>query len=398
MSHLLQYLNDNHSKSDYDSIKNDFSQKFGVNVKEEDEFFLFKYGMITANWNEPITKECRGAILKNENGKWAFMARPFDKFFNQHEGHCPIFNPKVFEEKLPNLSLAVKSDGTCIQLWHSGIEWRVSTLGSITTLNAHESNKTFDRLFLDTIGNVFWDKLNQELTYIFELCTEENRIVTKYSSDHAVLLGARNRNSGLYLDNYEEILSGAFAESNVVTSYRILPASIGHKTLEDVKLFVEEMSEKEDHGKYPEGYVVYDENLCPIAKMKNAKYVSLHHVGGGDIEHSKNQIIDSIFLGFIDDVYDVLSDRLKLFADEIKHNASEIELNAMNVAELISKNQFASRKDFALFVQKNADQKVQSFFFKNSSEFMSNQIDDVLSKFELWLKENYKKFEWKNKS
>lgn len=396
MSALKKYLDENHKSPD--KLNDDFQNKFGVNVKQEGDLYLFKYGLITAKWDE-ITKECRGAILKLTSNGWKFMSRPFDKFFNQHEGHCPIFNPKAFAEALPSAALVEKADGTCIQLWHDDERWRVSTLGTITTLNVFDNDITFEQLFLDTVFRVFWDELDKEFTYLFELCCDMNRIVTQYKTDHVVYLGAREKDSGWYLSDHEldyEINDGAFREANIRRPQFVFPHELGVRSLDEVKAFIEEMSATEKYGKYSEGFVVYDlENLHPIAKMKNAKYMSLHHVGGGDIAHSKNQIIDAIFLGYIDDIYDALSDRLKKFSDDVKEKALSIRSNALQTFDKMKEIDFPTRKAYAVFVQDHAEKQVQSFFFKNANEFM-NKADDVVDKFDLWMKDNYGKFDWKS--
>lgn len=394
-------MDQNHSSPD--KLKDDFSEMFGVNVKQEGDLFLFKYGLITSNWQSLVTWECRGSILEFSDNGWDFKSRPFDKFFNQHEGHCPIFHSEAFRKILPKSVLAAKADGSCIQLWHDGENWRASTLGTITTLIVQESTLTFEQLFLKTSDHIFFDELNPDITYIFELCTEENRIVTQYPADHVVLLGARNRLTGAYLSDIEldhEINNGAFREANIVLPQTVYPWELGLRNLSDVRLFVEESSKTDKYGKYPEGFVLYDsENFCPLAKLKNMQYVSLHGFGGGDINHSKNQIIDAVFLGFVDDIYDVLSTNLKKFADDTKHDAAKVVNNVLVSAEKVGKNDFATRKDYAMFVQQHIEKEVQPFFFQNAQAFMEKKMsNDVSQKFELWLKDNYKRFEWKNKS
>lgn len=398
MSALKKYLEKHHQNPD--KITDDFSKSFGVNIRKEGDLFLFKYGIISSNWGNPITHECRGSILKFSDNGWGYMSRPFDKFFNQHEGHCPIFKPEAFEEVLPASALTEKADGTCIQLWHSGEQWRISTLGTITTQNVYDNNLTFEELFLKTAGRIFYRELDTNITYIFELCSDENRIVTQYKEDHVVLLGARDRSGGQYLQDVEldhEIYYGAFREANIRRPCLIYPWDLGLRSLSDVKEFVEKESKTEKYGKYPEGFVLYCWNsFRPLAKLKNLQYKSLHSFGGGDIAHSKNQIIATVFAGTIDDVYDALSERLKDFADDIKQKAAAMTKNAMENAEKIKELDFPTRKAYAAFVQDNIEKKAHSFFFKNANVFMKKEIDDIETKFEFWLKENYKKFEWKN--
>lgn len=396
MSQLKKYLEENHDNPD--KIKKDFQVKFGVNVRQEGDLFLFKYGLITARWHD-VTKECRGTILRLGDHGWDLLARPFDKFFNQHEGHCPVFEADAFAAALPTSALTVKADGSCIQVWHDGNAWRVSTLGTITTLNVYDNKFTFEHLFRKTVGNIFWQELDSNLTYLFELCTEDNRIVTQYAADHAVLLAARDRSSGAYLQDIEldyEIYDGAFREANIVRPQLLHPYELGLRSLNDVKDFIEESSHTDKYGKYPEGFVLYDwQSFHPLAKMKNAKYTSLHSFGGGDIAHSKNQIIDAIFLGYVDDIYDVLSDRLRGFADDVKIRASDLTHETLEMLDKMKSVDFSTRKAYAAFVQNHAEPKVQGFFFKNANDFMKKDLDDAGERFEKWLKEHYGRFDWK---
>jgi len=85
-----------------------FIEKFGVDVKKEDNLYQFKYNMITVNWSFPITHECRGVILRY-NGTWDYVSRPYNKFFNYHEPLCAI-REKDFA---PNLQIIEKADGCC---------------------------------------------------------------------------------------------------------------------------------------------------------------------------------------------------------------------------------------------------------------------------------------------
>lgn len=397
MSALQTYLDTNHDGPD--RLKEDFQRKFGVTVRQEEDLFLFKYGIISSNWQEQVTHESRGAILRLENNGWTYAARPFDKFFNQHEGHCPIFAPDTFEKHLENTVLVEKADGSCIQMWHDGEAWRVSTLGTVTTKNVQGEGFTFSELFFNTIGMIYLSELDPGFTYLFELCCDENRIVTQYTHNHAVYLGARERRSGDYLHQWElayDIDKGAFRNANVRLPKSVKPEDKGLKTLDDVKLFVDSESQSEEYGKWPEGFILYSlDGFHPLAKMKNARYVSLHHVGGGDVAHSKNQIINAIFHGHIDDVYDVLSDRLKKFADDIKQRSADLTQNSLDVIEKINAKDFPTRKSYAAFLQDHADEKLRSFFFQHANAFMKKSVEDPAELFEFWLKENFGKFDWK---
>ena len=398
MSVLVTYLQDNHQSPE--NVAQDFLEKFGVNARSEGDLHLFKYHQFEANWQEPLTHHCRGHIVRFSDNGWKAMSRPFDKFFNQGEGHCPVFKKEEFDRRLPNMTLVEKADGTCLQLWHDGERWRVSTLGTITTSNVAEESYTFEDLFWRTISlkpeNL---SLDPDWTILLELCCDENRIVTKYEQNHAVVLAIRNRKTGKYELKLEDVNQASFGLVLAIQSVHsgesialrlpqfVRPADRGLTSLEDVIAFVEEESTKaEEYGEYAEGFVAY-ENGRPIAKFKNERYMSLHHVGGGDIGHSKNKIVDAFFLGHFDDVYPVLSDRLRAFADNLVTVYEEELERVKELGTRVGSEKFESRKEYALFIKGSGISKtIEGFFFENINDFSAGIVGDIATRFAEWIR------------
>lgn len=194
---LIDYLN-GLDLSD-DELVSHFATEFGVKVKIENDLFLFKYDQLGAKWDKPLVRECRGVILrKMTDGSFKVVSRPFDKFFNLHEGHCSVND----ETDLTGYSLVQKADGTNIRWFWDEVrnEWRCSTLGTISAQACGDSSWTFEELFKRTITDfdLFVSELNKEYTHLFELCTVENRIVTKYPEDTIFYLISRHNQSGDY--------------------------------------------------------------------------------------------------------------------------------------------------------------------------------------------------------
>jgi len=398
MSLLLQYLNTNFAKREnLQSISHDFNSNFGVNVRQEGDLFQFKYGQLAARWDQTITKECRGHIVRFTDNGWEFASRPFDKFFNLSEGHCPFFNDDIFHQNINSFSLAEKADGTCIQLWHDGERWRVSTLGTITTMPINDLNLTFEDLFHRTVSiyGSHSECLDINKTYILELCCDENRIVTKYKGNHAVLLGIRDRRDGSYAEIHSiefEKLSDTIGGIRYPYFYSV--SDLGLKTKDEVVAFVEKEQSNQKYGEYPEGFVIY-QNAHPVAKVKNSTYIAHHSVGGGDIKHSMNNIIDVVFCGNLDDIYHVLSDRLKEFANDVLKKISKMEEEMNAAMALILQQKFETRRDFALFVNEKVSKSIRPYFFSHF-ESLSRGVMLETEHFEEWLKANYKKFDWKD--
>jgi hypothetical protein len=406
---LLDYLNDKFPVNGSWSVEqliNEFMTSFGVGVKTDDHvdgkhLFIFKYDMLAAKWQHDVSHECRGIILRNSVEGWEIISRPFNKFFNQHEGHCRIFHPDVFASECGNLSFAEKADGTCIQVYFDKFKnvWCISTLGSITTMSLHDTGVTFDTLFRRVIGEDFFNKLIKGQTYILELCTKLNRVVTRYPKDIVYLLGIRASTG--------ELLSRSEIESEYVNSFSeianlTLPqfghfADIGINTLDEAKKYVESKTGDSSFGEYPEGFVVYD-NYGPLCKMKNANYIALHH-SLSDAACTRKAVVAAFFKGNMDDLYAALPEEFQKAADRLRDWLADFKvyLNSQ-VAHSFKSQPFNTRKDYALYVQAlpERERMFQSFFFSNQDKVCdpdANLGDD----FSEWIQKNSEKFDdyWK---
>lgn len=397
MTKLVNYLKAYHADSSYDEIATDFMDKFGVGVKTEGDLFLFKYNQLAAKWVRNITHECRGVIARRTDRDWTYVARPFDKFFNQAEGHNPYFMEKDFNDAIANFWLVEKADGTCIQFWwdESQGRFRVSTLGTITTHNVGDWDMTFDELFWRVLGvqpdDLAEDLFDKQVTYLFELCATENRILTKYPQDKLFLLGWRNTERGLHAHRQEQEEWVAKSGLNITLPYAEKMVHTGLDTLEKVKLFVHDAtSMTEEFGEYPEGFVIYD-GLKPICKMKNEQYLSLHHISGGDHLHTRNVIIDAYFAGTLDDIMDHLTDPMKEFADSLKEKVESLFLRMQAAFNDMNSLTFETQKEYALFVQQAADREFWPFFFQKKDDILDSTVDNM-EVFTNWLTLSYKRF------
>ncbi len=372
-----------------------FGSDFGINVVQEDNLYQFKYLQLSAKWDHRMVHESRGVILRQDGSDWEIASRPFDKFFNQHEGHCPVFDPDVFSSKSKDMEFHEKADGTCIQLWHDGEKWRVSTLGTITPSNVGDEPYTFAELFWKTAQvDPVLPKLDKEATYVLELCADANRIVTKYPKDLCVLLGIRNKSTGEFASLDSSMALTICEGTNVRLPHRIKFAEVGVKTLDHARAFVEDAKNDTQYGEWPEGFVIY-ESGAPVAKMKNSRYVELHAVGGGDLKHSKNKIVEAVFMGNLDDFYVMLSDRLKAFADEVVEKSANMVASTMDQISKVQKGYYPDQKAYALAVQEHVEGPFRSFMFKSKSAVLAK--DPLLQvHLETWLCDNYQKFNWKD--
>jgi hypothetical protein len=370
--------------------------KFGVHVKQEGNLFQFKYDQLLAKFSFDITKECRGHIWRFTNGVWNRVANPPNKFFNQHEGWCPIFNEPDFVQRLPSLSAFRKEDGTAIQVWFDEEKdsWRASTLGTITPWNVGDYPIKFDELFWSTLGEdnkkAFISSANKNQTYLFELCAVENRIVTKYKTNRVYLLAVHHNTYGTY-----EPIQIMANNLLIDTPDHFLLVSEGIKSLEDLKKWVESNCNDSDEAEYREGFVIYD-GLVPIAKMKTARYLTLHSVGGGDLGHTRNAVIDAFFTGALDDIWGVLHPTMQEFAEQLKDKVLKMSNEVYLLSQSLDPQTIQSQKDYALWVQSLPVKCFSGFFFQNKDIILKKE--NIQEVFSWWIKNNYKKYEqiWKS--
>ena len=167
MLYVQKYLQNN----SLDDLKNDFDIKHTI----KDDLVCLKYGIKSPKYN-PIVIECRGIVLSLPD--YNVIARPFDRFFNLYEGD----DYKKFDWS--NAIIMNKLDGSLIKVYYHG-KWYCGTSGTVDASGnvGIENDKTFKELFEESIGGSIQEKfknLPKDKTYLFELTSPENRIVSRY--------------------------------------------------------------------------------------------------------------------------------------------------------------------------------------------------------------------------
>lgn len=379
---IREYLDANFSRFSKEDLVSHFMLKFGVNVSNEEDLYLFKYNQISANWNEEITYECRGLILRHTDAGWKYVSIPFYKFFNLSEGKCPWFNIEKFAIIKDKLVFAEKIDGSCIQVWYDDVKniWRASTLGSISTANVFDHPFTFSELFWKLYNKKGNDLSTFKVgyTYIFELWTMYNQVVSQYSEDSLVLLGVRNIET-FSLDDFT-VENAAREFSNIKAPQMYVVEHI--KTQLDVENWVEEMSLREDlFGRIPEGFVGWIGGV-PCFKQKNKKYNQYHRIITGDKIYVLKNIISAVFCGNVDDIYGDLNKELQEFVDRLKLEISRVQNEVLVNLSAFKGLDLEDKKGFALKVQEltksNKDlADVTPFFFQNRDKILKNEVVDI---------------------
>ena len=295
--------------------------------------------------------------------------------------------------------------------------WRVSTLGMITPNNIFQ--ELFWRFFQKS-SEVF-TKLDQNYTFLFELCCEANKVVTKYDKDRLLLIGARHKITGVN-KTYPELkeVQQEFTNIGVDLELPRIENLKQHKiqNIKQAKKWVEDealQKNVEKMGDVPEGWCLWIDGV-PLAKMKNTKYLDKHGIITGNALYVRNIVIKRFWEGTLDDVYSVLSEGMKKFVEELKEKVGELMKEAEKVVQgfrqvLKEKNYWEqdTKKRGAVFaktVQLWSDntKNVKSWkglLFIAKEEIIKQQESDceIASITMKWLKDgNWKKFEdtWKN--
>lgn len=307
---------------------------YGVVVKEYDDLVVLNYNQIESPVND-ITNECRGLIL--EKVTWNVVSRAFDRFFNYGERQD---QPEI---NLRTASIFQKLDGSLIKIYNYKNIWYISTRG--TAFAESEVNGwglTFKDLVLKAInGGIneeqFQHYCNQHLdaqnTYICEVTSMENRVVTRYTGYNLALLAIRNNSTGEYqkIDkNFERQISRALISR---------PKEFKFNSFEECIASAKELPDLE------EGYVVYV-NGVPTVKIKSPQYLVCHRIKGEGL--NPKRIMQLVLMNEQEEY-------LAYFPEDRKHFDPYVEALSQLLSEIEScytlHRNIESQKDFALAVK-----------------------------------------------
>jgi len=187
-------------------------------IKKIDNLYIFNYSEKSPK-NIIICQEARCLILKENT--WDKVYLGFKRFFNINDETSNklvgINNEKDFLNN-ENIYCVEKLDGSILGLFYDDYIWRITTRSvidgetpmSFTQLIGEE--KTFKELFNEIISKKdnFFEKLNTNLVYTFEIVSPENKIITPYTKEDEdlYLTGVRNKKNNfqeLPFDDLKEI-------------------------------------------------------------------------------------------------------------------------------------------------------------------------------------------------
>lgn len=255
-------------------------------------FVLLKYNQLASDFSEEMVRECRGCIFWLPDGRHEYaeiVCYPFDKFGNYGETYVPSidWNHARVQEKV---------DGSLIKIWRNLGEWHVSTNGTIDARKAPTSVEgvSFYDVFIRALeknGNpqTFFNSLDANYTYMFELVSPETRVTISYPESAIYYLGSRNMTTLLEEQYPPDTLDFDFFP------FVKLPQVYPLTTLEVCIDAVNKMGADE------EGFVVCDAHFNRI-KIKSPEYLIAAHLRNNGAITVK-RVIEAMRAGYIDDFY-----------------------------------------------------------------------------------------------
>lgn len=359
---LLNFLN-SHPSNWRNLLSRD---PYNIEIKDDGEYSILKYNMITSDMNLEVVKGCRGTIVrKNRDGSYKIVCYPFRKFANYGESYA--------DTNLIDWSLGVdvqsKIDGSLIKIFNDEGLWLVATNNTINAFSASCGDSTFGDVFYSIIEKYmrvkdFFARLDPNFIYMFEMVHPQyNPIVIHYTKPAIYFLGRRNATTFEEDTRRSEFYSMDWMQFPKHFKYHSLYECI----------------EAAHHmGNDEEGYVVTainqrsDDGSFLRVKVKGDKYLELHRLrGNGPLTITK---IISLWQD------DSLDDFLAYFPE----NKEFVDRTIFMVLHLAKKadtiyNALAgvkNRRDFALYAKKWI-KPLQSYFFAR----LDNKVDCAQSYF-----------------
>lgn len=329
-------------------------EEFAIKVRKYNDRYIINYNQIDSPRFHPIVDECRGLIVDKD---FNVMCRSFQRFYNLGEGtsnnglyvRSPSFKEESIQARnLKESTILHKMDGTLINFYwdYFNNKWQSATRGAAFA----EGDTGFDISFSDlvekaenytTVVNYLNDfKNSQDYTFMFELTSPYNRIVTPYDKIELTWLSAKLKDSGVEL--HPEYIHDVGRKIGLKT-----PIVYKANSHEDLLNLVEKFPSLQ------EGVVLswFDKGIVKRLKLKNTKYCAIHNMrANGQI--SPKQVLILVGQNEQFEYLNYFSED-KPFFDLVEKALKEYKDKNLKFYETIKDTE--EQKDFALKVQANKE-------------------------------------------
>lgn len=329
---------------------------YNIIIKKKYPFVLLKYNQLESDMSNEIVQECRGLILKQTNialtsnpliPQYKVASMRFTKFFNYGQDEAATLEfPCEASEKI---------DGSLIGVWFDeGTGWHVSTSGNIDSndalLNVGEY-RSYRDIFNLAWDDSFFDILDKEYTYIFELVSPYTKLVVPYKEPKLYLLSIRNNITLDEIDRYYlPIISKQLFHDKILT-----PKSYICKSIKEVQIATNRLTENNENY---EGFVLCDKYFNRV-KLKSPFYTELFFIRG-EGNFSNKKILKLIMDEQDDDILAYFPEYREQF-ERVRRGLSKVIQNIKDDINLADKWKKLSKKDFAFNIK---DFKYKDVLFK----------------------------------
>lgn len=327
-------------------------EPYCLKIKEDNEYIIFNYDQIRSDFNIPLVQEARGIIFNT--GEWKNpVCWAFNKFGNYGESW-------VSDIDWSTAFVTEKIDGSLIKIWWDDF-WRISTNGTIDAYKAEINNikvSNFGDYFLKALNRYYtWEeftqRLDKNLTYMFELVGPYNRIVIPYEEADLYFLGARNKYTG-ELFNCMPLVTGALGLGKFK-----LPKQYPLTSLEACIRVTKEFDWDQ------EGFVAADAEGKRV-KIKSPAYVLAHYARNNNMI-TKKYLIRVVLLNEVEEFLCYASDYKEELL-KVKNLITTFYRVGNKMVEICRKARSLSRSDYAELVKTFPDIYQPLLFFNYQSE------------------------------
>mgnify|MGYP001942388706 CR=1 FL=1 len=340
-------------------------EEYGISVSQNEKYptlYILNYSQIASERFNTLVGECRSLVVELVDGKWTSASRAFDRFYNYGEGGN-------FKEPV-QFTAYEKLDGSLISIFHHPIYgWLYRTKSMLMPeLGIVGVGVSWKSLIEESMAPLKMDNLLPQYTYICELTSPVNRIVTRYESVTLTLLACRSNKYGTYLPEM---------------SRRLLADTCGFRSpviyhFKDVAECVKCADELPD---LREGFVIYTDK--PVYKVKSPAYVRAHRLRG-EVGLTHKRAIEIV-------IHNEYEEYLSVFPEDRPYiqryiNAyDDIFITAESLWDAYG--EIEDNKEFALTVK---DYPVASLLFRkrNGYDFLPS-FNETLNSFKVRMMESY---------
>ena len=389
---VKEYLNE--PGKTLDTLKEELGISYRIFHAKNGDLVILSYSQIDSPKTNQIVRMCRGLVL--EMNTWDIVSYPFYRFYNFEE---------VPEESLKfnwkNAMATEKIDGSLLEVFNYKDEWLISTRSMIGGENAVNAlgttvNNIFDMAISPMTREKFFERLTPNISYIFEIVSPFNQIVTQWDAAHLYLIGGRSKSfkeeEYTFIDLYETFDPEM---KNIVRIPKVI--SLYDKESDDFVGFEKMKMLAETGNSQDEGFVVVDfdsldetTNSFPRVKVKNSAYVALHHLRGS-LENGTPQYERILTLIYNKEDAEVLANlpHMKPYFDEVKEKFNKFleEFNSdlkLIEAELNDPKKFVDhpelKKDFAMKIKDSKYKNLFFFMLKSCTKTFNEMVDYQISK------------------